>query len=125
MRASGLVIHLGAHRRLGEGVYSVVCEVEGRALKLFKRYPQFPPKQTEEGRRLVFQHQCRAYEKAAHDPFVKNHIATCFGPCVIDDVLDADEKQCEGIVLAGLLLRRGNHVRQRNQGGIRTSALRI
>ncbi len=85
-----MVIHFGTHRKLGEGVYSVVYEIDGRAFKLFKRYPQFPPRQTEEGRRLVFRRQCDAYERAAHDPFLKNHTATYFGPCVIDDVVEAD-----------------------------------
>lgn len=85
-----MVVNFGIHRKLGEGAYSVVYEVDGRAFKLFKRYPQFPPKQTEGGRRLTFQHQCQAYEKASGDPFLTNHIATYYGQCIIDDVIDTE-----------------------------------
>ena len=85
-----MVINFNTHQRLGEGVYAIVYEVEGRAFKLFKRYPQFPPKQPEEGRRLTFQHQCQAYEIASSDPILKNHIATYYGRAIIDDVIDED-----------------------------------
>jgi hypothetical protein len=85
-----MVINFNAHWKLGEGVYSGVYEVEGRAFKLFKRYPQFPPRQTEEGRRLTFQHQCQAYERASSGTFLKNHIATYYGQFIIDDVVGAD-----------------------------------
>ena len=85
-----MVINFGTQSKLGEGVYSVVYEVEGRAFKLFKRYPQFPPRQTEEGRRLTFQHQCQAYELASGDPFLQHHIGTYYGRAIIDDVIDED-----------------------------------
>jgi hypothetical protein len=85
-----MVIDFSTHRRLGEGVYSVVFEVDGRAFKLFKRHPQVPPKQTEEGRRLTYQHQREAYERASCDPFLKHHIATFYGQAAIEDVIDTD-----------------------------------
>jgi hypothetical protein len=94
-----MVINFSTHRNLGEGVYSVVYEVEARAFKLFKRYPEVPPRQTEAGRRLTFQHQCEAYDRASSDPFLKNHIATYFGPFVIDDVVDADENSVKDAYL--------------------------
>ena len=90
-----MVINFNTHQRLGEGVYAIVYEVEGRAFKLFKRYPQVPPKQTEEGRRLTFQHQCQAYERASSDPFLKNHIATYYGRAIIDDVIDENGDSAE------------------------------
>ena len=86
----GMVINFSVHRKLGEGVYAVVYEVEGRALKLFKRNPQVPPRQTEEGRRRVFHHQCQAYERASNDPFLRDHTATYYGPVGVDDVVDTD-----------------------------------
>ncbi|MGA3238711.1 MAG: hypothetical protein ABSG03_20730 [Bryobacteraceae bacterium] len=109
-----MVISFKTDRRLGDGAYSVVYELNGRAFKLFKRYPQVPPRQTEEGRRLTYQHQCEAYELASCDSLLKHHIATFYGRVAIEDVIDTDGRSVKDSYLLDCCYAR---TMPRNSGG--------
>jgi hypothetical protein len=78
------------HCLLGYGSYAEVFAVEGRALKLFTSGPEVPPRQTREGRRRVFECECEAYQLVSNEPWLRDHVATFYGPCVPEDVVDKD-----------------------------------
>jgi hypothetical protein len=86
----GIVVDLRKNRLIDRGVYAKVFDVEGRAYKLFLRVDGIPPKQTVAGRRSTFFAQCEAYERASLDFFLKDHVATYFGPCAVDNVIGED-----------------------------------
>ena len=73
---------------VGEGNYACVFPVGDRVAKLFRRYPQFPPRQTESGRKLVFEAQVLAYQTASEDPFLRLHIPEFYGAATVTDVID-------------------------------------
>ena len=85
-----MIIDLRLHRKIGEGVYADVFAMESKAYKLFKSGPEIPPRQTKVGRRRVFEAQCEAFRAAFNDPWLRNHVAAFYGPCVIEDVLDTE-----------------------------------
>src|SRR4051794_22233466 len=78
------------HPRIGEGVYAHVFKVDDLAYKLFVRYPQFPPRQTEEGRRLTFKRQCHCYDLVGSCPFLNRHVPRFYGTCTISEILDVN-----------------------------------
>jgi hypothetical protein len=82
------VLDMRVHRVLGSGVYSDVFEVDGMAYKVFKGWPSVPPRQTIDGRRLVFRAQCDGYERAGACPPLSSHIPRFYGVRRVDDVLD-------------------------------------
>jgi hypothetical protein len=82
-----MVINFSLHPTLGEGVYAHVFHIDDRAYKLFLAYPSH---HTEEKRRSTFQSQCEAYRRAGSDPDLRKHVATFYGTCVIEDVIDKD-----------------------------------
>jgi hypothetical protein len=84
-----MIIHLKSHKVLGKGAYAHVFQVADRAFKLFLRFPEFPSKQTEKGRRETFISQCEAYQRASFDLRLRKHIADFYGACIIEDVLDS------------------------------------
>ena len=58
-------------QRIGNGgFYSDNFAIAGLVYKLFKRNPQFPPRQNEEGKRRVFKLQCEAYLLAHGDSYL-------------------------------------------------------
>src|SRR4051794_35869072 len=76
-------IDFNSHRRLGEGAYAHVFQVNDRALKLFLCLPQFPPKQIEEGRRRTYNGQCNAHQLACSDSWLKKRVDEFYGPCLL------------------------------------------
>lgn len=82
------MIDLRIHQKIGSGVYADVFVVDFKAYKLFKAGPEVPPRQTKAGRRRVFESQCEAFRLASNDLWLRNHVATLHGCCVIEDVLD-------------------------------------
>jgi hypothetical protein len=85
-----MIFDLRCNRQIGTGVYADVFAVEDRAYKLFKSGPEIPPRQTREGRRRVFQCQCEAFGIAAHDSYLRNHVAEFYGTVNVEDVIDHD-----------------------------------
>lgn len=85
-----MIIDMRSHRKVGSGVYSDVFAVDDSAFKLFRSGPEVPPRQTKEGRRRVFEQQCEAYRLAGGEPWLRDHVATFHGVCVIQDVIDMD-----------------------------------
>jgi hypothetical protein len=81
-------IDLRSHSKIGSGVYADVFADDGKAYKLFKSGPEIPPRQTRVGRRRVFESQCEAYVRASGDSFLKDHVASFYGPCVIQNIVD-------------------------------------
>jgi len=84
---------------LTSGNYADVFAVGGRAYKLFKSGPDVPPRQTKEGRRRVFESQCKAFRLAPLDPFLRCHTAEFHGVQILEDVIDADGKSIQGSYL--------------------------
>ena len=84
---------------LKSGNYADVFAVGGRAYKLFKSGPDVPPRQTKEGRRRVFESQCKAFRLAPLDPFLRCHTAEFHGVQILEDVIDADGKSIQGSYL--------------------------
>ena len=82
-----IIIDPQVHRQIGIGFSAHIFEVAGKAYKLFLRGPDVPPRHTEEGRRLRYQAQCEAYKLASSDLLLKDHIATFYGSCLVQDVL--------------------------------------
>ena len=85
-----MVIDKRSDRLLGSGVYADVFEFEARAYKLFKSGPEIPPRQTKEGRRRVFDGQCRAFRSLSNDLWLQTHTGEFHGVCVVDDVIGSD-----------------------------------
>jgi len=86
-----MVIDFTLHKQLGSGgAYADIFSVDGKAYKLFKSGPEFPPRQTREGRRRVYASQVEAYSRAGCDPELSRHTARFYGPCVIEDVIGLD-----------------------------------
>ncbi len=81
---------LAMDKMIGMGFCSTVFESGNLAYKLFKRGPNVPPRHTEEGRRKTFASQCQAYALAARDGFLRDHVASFYGTCGIEDVIDID-----------------------------------
>jgi len=69
-------------------VYAHAFAVDGKAYKLFLSGPPVPPKQSREGRIATFHAQCRAYELASGDAYLRDHIPTFFGRQLIEDLID-------------------------------------
>jgi len=94
-----MVIDLRCHRRIGLGEYADVFAANDRAYKIFRNGPEVPPRRTKEGRRRVFDCQCKAFQLAAVDPFLVRHIAEFHGVQVIHDVLNEDGNSLQSAYL--------------------------
>lgn len=88
-----MIINFNLHPTLGEGVYAHVFQIDDKAYKLFLAYPSH---HSEEKRRSTFQSQCAAYQRAGSDPDLKKHVATFYGTCVIEDVIDKAGQSIKG-----------------------------
>lgn len=85
-----MIIRLGQRAvRLGPGgVYAHAFAVDGKAYKVFLSGPEIPPKQSRQGRIATFHAQCKAYELASGDAYLRDHVPTFFGCHFIEDVID-------------------------------------
>lgn len=84
-----MIIDLRLHKKLQGGFSASVFAIEDKAYKLFSSI-EVPPRHTTEGRREIFRSQCAAFDAASGDALLKIHVPTFFGPCPIEDVIDAD-----------------------------------
>jgi hypothetical protein len=82
-----MIIDFNLHPKLGEGVYAHVFHIGDKAYKLFLAHPSH---HSEEKRRSTFRSECEAYRRASSDPDLKNHVATFYGTCAVDDVIGGD-----------------------------------
>jgi hypothetical protein len=83
-----MTIDKRVHRHLASGNYADVFEGDGRAYKLFKSGPHFPPIHIMGPSKLVFRNQVIAYQRLAYDPWLASHAPAFYGTCTIRDVID-------------------------------------
>jgi hypothetical protein len=85
-----MVIDRRIHRLRGSGEYGDIFEIEGRAYKLFKSWPEVLPRRTKEGRRQVFENQCAAYRLLSGNPWLERHAARFYGKQDVSQVIGDD-----------------------------------
>lgn len=90
-----MTIRIDIHRHITiePGAYSGatadVFEINGAAYKVFRVYAVAKmPEQV----RSLFESECEAYRRANADVWLRQHTASYYGACIIEDILDGDGK---------------------------------